>query len=130
MDLYNTTLNLQSSIIAENFSYAIPGHPYSDVGGYNATIVGANNLVRFAYLQMPSDTIYADPLLTGLANNGGPTLTHAISGSSPAVNAGNNVGGFTYDQRGAGYPRVVGASADIGAFEFDAGDVIFANGFD
>lgn len=68
--------------------------------------------------------------LAGLANNGGPTLTHAISGSSPAVNAGNNVASFNYDQRGAGYPRVIGANADIGAFEFDAGDVIFANGFD
>ena len=54
----------------------------------------------------------------------------AISASSPAVNAGNNVGGFDYDQRGAGYARVIGANADIGAFEVNSGNLIFANGFD
>jgi len=130
VDLYNAALNAQSSLVAENLAYANPGHPFSDVGGYNATIVGANNLVRFAYLQMPGDTIYADPLLVGLGNYGGPTPTVAISASSPAVNAGNNVGGFDYDQRGAGYARVIGANADIGAFEVNSGNLIFANGFD
>jgi hypothetical protein len=33
------------------------------------------------------------------------------------------------DQRGAGFPRVLGVSADIGAFE-GTSDVIFADGFD
>ena len=35
------------------------------------------------------------------------------------------------DQRGPGYPRVIGSAPDIGAFEFNAaGDEIFGNGFD
>ena len=62
----------------------------------------------------------ADPGLdTGLANNGGPTQTIALLSNSPAVDAGNSLldGGQMTDQRGAGFPRVVGANVDIGAFE-------------
>ncbi|WP_422198417.1 choice-of-anchor Q domain-containing protein [Dokdonella sp.] len=33
------------------------------------------------------------------------------------------------DQRGAGFPRVLGSTADIGAFE-GTSDVIFADGFE
>jgi hypothetical protein len=41
-----------------------------------------------------------EPLLGPLANNGGPTLTQALSTSSPAVGAGLTVAGITTDQRG------------------------------
>ncbi len=56
---------------------------------------------------------------TGLANNGGPTQTIALLSNSPAVDAGSSLldGGQTTDQRGAGFPRLVGANVDIGAFE-------------
>ena len=65
-----------------------------------------------------SDTISADPRLAALASNGGETLTHAIkSPFSPAINAGNNVAGLRFDQRGHGFPRKVGHTTDIGAFE-------------
>ncbi|TWU51875.1 choice-of-anchor Q domain-containing protein [Rubripirellula reticaptiva] len=75
------------------------------------------------------DTIVGNPLLGPLANNGGPTLTHAISPVSPAFNAGDpaipfNVGEF--DQRGSTpFSRVLFGRIDIGAFEssgFDFGD--------
>ena len=61
--------------------------------------------------------INTDPLLAPLANNGGSTLTHALSEGSPAVNAGNNdhAAGLTTDQRGQ--PRIVGGIVDIGAYE-------------
>ena len=37
---------------------------------------------------------------------------------SPAIDAGGPVlGGLTTDQRGAGFPRVVGAAVDMGAHE-------------
>ena len=55
-----------------------------------------------------------------LADNGGATQTMALLAGSPAINAGNNAlipGGLTTDQRGAGFPRVIGAIVDIGAFE-------------
>ncbi|MCA9071140.1 MAG: FG-GAP repeat protein, partial [Planctomycetaceae bacterium] len=65
--------------------------------------------------------------------NGGPTLTHAITGSSPAFNAGSNDHAttdgtlvsqdgtqLTTDQRGDGFDRIVGVNVDIGAFELDS----------
>ena len=62
-----------------------------------------------------------DPLLGPLADNGGPTLTHALLLGSPAINRGSNYAPqplvpTAYDQRGLGYVRAVGRT-DIGAFE-------------
>jgi len=66
-----------------------------------------------------------DPGLVPLANNGGPTPTHALLGSSVAVNHGDpticaNTGGIApvggLDQRGVHRPQ--GAACDIGAFEY------------
>jgi hypothetical protein len=58
-------------------------------------------------------------MLGPLANNGGPTDTHALLSGSPAIDAGDP--NFTpppdYDQRGPGYSRVVNGRIDIGAFE-------------
>ena len=65
-----------------------------------------------------------------LDDNGGPTATHALMAASPAIDAGNNLGGFVFDQRGTGYARIVGARADIGAFEIQPADQLFADGFD
>jgi uncharacterized repeat protein (TIGR01451 family) len=64
-----------------------------------------------------------DPKLLALANNGGPTQTHLLLPNSPALNAGNtslaldNGSPLTTDQRGSGFPRVVGSSVDIGSVE-------------
>jgi len=64
----------------------------------------------------------ADPLLGPLADNGGPTLTHALLEGSPAIDAGPDpvpdFPGNEFDQRGDGFPRVVGTRVDIGAYEF------------
>lgn len=60
------------------------------------------------------------PLLGPLQNNGGSTLTHALLSGSPAINAGiinSGVSSLTADQRGSGFPRIVGALPDMGAFE-------------
>ena len=64
-----------------------------------------------------TDKVGVNPKLGALANNGGPTQTHALQTGSPAINLGDPAirGGF--DQRGAGFPRVRGGRADIGAFE-------------
>ena len=79
-------------------------------------------------------------LLGPLANNGGPTQTHALLLGSPAIETGNNaivaadtldLDGDTntsepipFDQRGTGFPRVMDSAdanivqtIDIGAFE-------------
>ena len=86
-----------------------------------AQISGRNNLVMEANASVPADTITADPMLLPLANNGGPTWTHALSPGSPAIDAGNNSAVLATDQRGTGYARVAGLRADIGAFEVQGG---------
>jgi hypothetical protein len=64
-----------------------------------------------------------DPLLGPLADNGGPTLTHALLGGSPAVDAGDPTAASGNDQRGASFLRVIdgdgvnGARIDMGALE-------------
>ncbi len=71
------------------------------------------------FLTGPGDLLNTDPLLLPLADNGGPTPTHALRFGSPAINAGNP--NFTappdFDQRGLGFPRVIYGRIDIGAFE-------------
>jgi len=61
-----------------------------------------------------SDQPNSDPRLMPLANNGGPTLTHALRRSSPALNVIPAALGPGKDQRGA--PRAAG-NADVGAYE-------------
>ena len=56
-----------------------------------------------------------DPLLGPLADNGGPTFTHALLSGSPALDAGKDSAAPPTDQRGTSRPR--GSASDIGAFE-------------
>lgn len=62
-----------------------------------------------------------DPMLGPLADNGGPTMTHALLAGSPAINAGPqplpDFEGNEFDQRGPDFARVVDGVVDIGAFE-------------
>jgi hypothetical protein len=58
-----------------------------------------------------------DPMLGDLADNGGPTKTHALLEGSPAIDKGDPFGATT-DQRGVARPQ--GAASDIGAFEFES----------
>ncbi len=88
-----------------------------------------------------------DPLLVPLAENGGPTQTHRLMPSSPAVDSGltelatdPSGGPLTTDQRGIGFQRVVDGNrtgtpiVDIGAFEAPpappAVDSVIINGGD
>ncbi len=132
---YTYTLYLDSTIIANNTIDGPGGHAPDLATSPNLTltVIGSNNLVGSAdpNVTLPADTINSDPLLLPLADNGGPTWTMALAPGSPAINAGNNRANLAYDQRGAGYPRVIGAAADIGAYEVQSfPDVIFASGFD
>jgi hypothetical protein len=126
----DAAVDLESTIIANN-TYA-GGTAPDDVGGTaTGTLTGANNLFGYSTISAPSDTILLQsPRLGPLAYHGGTTRTHMILSGSPAIDAGNNAGNASYDQRGDGYPRVIGSESDIGAFELDTNDVIFANGFD
>lgn len=72
-------------------------------------------------LDQSGDIVNTDPWIAGLADNGGPTMTHALRPSSPAIGAANPAACLAApvsqdDQRGAFRLSVV---CDIGAFEFD-----------
>ena len=62
------------------------------------------------------------PLIGTLANNGGPTQTHALIDGSPAIDTGTNTGCPATDQRGQARPFDGDgngmSTCDIGAFEF------------
>jgi len=71
------------------------------------------------FLTAAGDQVNTNPMLGPLQNNGGPTGTHALLTGSPAINTGdpNFAPPPSYDQRGPGYPRVIGGRIDVGSFE-------------
>ena len=128
LGVYQTTVDLQSSIIAQNYT---PGNGL-DFSAYGSTITGSGNLIMRSIVSPPG-TLTDDPLLTPLGNYGGATDVHALAAASPAIDRGNNNAGLAYDQRGAPFPRLYGAGVDIGAYELQSPpdlDRIFRNGFD
>jgi len=75
------------------------------------TLIGT--LAGCAYTAGAGDITGGDPKLGPLAENGGPTPTHALLSGSAALNKG--VGCARTDQRGV--PRSAGGACDIGAYE-------------
>ena len=101
-----------NTILNNNSGFNIAGTITSQ--GYNlSSDDGDGNLMG------PGDQINTDPMIGPLQNNGGPTLTHALLPSSPAINTGDP--NFTpppiYDQRGSPFVRIFNGRIDIGAFE-------------
>jgi hypothetical protein len=80
-------------------------------GGHNIDDDGSCNLTA------PGDQPFTNPLLEPLADNGGPTLTHALLPGSPAIDAANADVCPATDQRGVVRPQ--GAGCDVGAYEFE-----------
>ena len=85
---------------------------HSGVAGVSGFTPGVTDVV-------PGAAVMLNNILSPLANNGGPTLTHALVTGSPAVDASPANGDCQpTDQRGITRPQ--GAACDIGAFEFTA----------
>ncbi|MDZ8226419.1 DUF4347 domain-containing protein [Nostoc sp. ChiVER01] len=128
------TVIVGNTIIAGNFFNVEPDYPY-DLSGYSRDVSGkftdaGNNLIgdNTASTGLTTSTLVGtrtnpiDPKLSPLQNNGGTTLTNALIGNSPAINAGNNAlipPGITTDQRGTGFDRISQGTVDIGALEFN-----------
>ncbi len=136
--LYGSTMTLINNTISGNI--ALWGSGYGG-GVYNSggTLEFSNNIIanstggdcRFFGTFITNDnnliedgsclaSLSGDPKLAALKNNGGPTITLALIGGSPAIDAGKDsacaaapVGNI--DQRGVARP--VGAHCDIGAYE-------------
>ncbi|MEO7433328.1 MAG: choice-of-anchor Q domain-containing protein [Dokdonella sp.] len=128
-EFHGSSIDLESSIFSGNLLSGAPSDLLT-VSPSN-TIVGANNLVGAAVGIVPPNGLITtnNPGLGPLINNGGFTRTHAVLAASPAIDTGNNSQNIPLDQRGPGFPRVIGAAADIGAFERDP-NAIFRGGFD
>jgi CSLREA domain-containing protein len=110
--LRNTILNGVpggSNLINDSGDFQSAGFNLSNdgAGGFGGTEPGG-------YLNWTGDIRNTDPLLGPLQDNGGPTLTHALVDSSPAINAGDTGDSPPEDQRG--FLRT--NRNDIGAFEF------------
>jgi CSLREA domain-containing protein len=115
------TINLTSSLVADN---AAPGGSRQDVSG---TIESQG----FNLIEDPSgltivglatgNIIGVDPKIGPLADNGGPTPTHALLPNSPAIDSAGLTNTPPTDQRGFGRPTDGDGDgmvrADIGAFE-------------
>jgi CSLREA domain-containing protein len=101
-------VTLRNTIVANNTG--------GDCGG---AIDGGNNLIEDGSCITAATSLLGDPSLGPLANNGGPTETHALLDGSIAIGAGFNAfaAGLDFDQRGDGFARVVGGTVDIGAYE-------------
>lgn len=116
----SSELVLNNSIVSGNSGGDLSG---AFTGSHNVIQDGSDSGTGL------TDTINADPLLSPLQDNGGPTFTHALGAGSPAIDAGINGNAvdadsnpLEFDQRGEGFARivggpVVGAAVDIGAFE-------------
>lgn len=107
---------LVSTVVALNSGGDVDGDPLGagsvnnligDSGSAGGLIDGGNGNI-----------VGADPQLAPLADNGGPTRTHALLAGSPAIDKGSNPLDLASDQRGNGFPRMVGTSTDIGAWEW------------
>lgn len=66
-------------------------------------------------LRAEGDQINVDPKIAALADNGGPTRTHALLVGSPALNSAIPAALPAFDQRGTARPQ--GPAADLGSFE-------------
>jgi predicted outer membrane repeat protein len=113
----SNTVNLLNTIVADqNTNTDCDGLGFHSLG--NNLDSGDN-----CNLDQPSDRPQTDVFLGPLADNGGPTKTHALLANSNAIDGGNDsvcaddpINGI--DQRGEERPS--GAHCDIGAFEFDS----------
>ncbi len=107
------TVNLTNTIVANQISGGdcLPGAPIAS-GGHNIDSDGS------CHLSGPGDISRVDAKLGPLANNGGPTQTHALLVGSPAIDAGSDdCPPPAADQRGVARPQ--GVKCDIGAFELE-----------
>jgi hypothetical protein len=116
---------LHNTLIAGNFQGAtgtIPDDVYCSLnpgGDYNLIgdgtgMTGLSNGVNGNLVGLADKPI--DPLLGPLADNGGPTLTHALLPGSPALNGGNPNQLGVPDQRGV----VRSGGVNIGAYQASA----------
>ncbi|WP_204101765.1 MULTISPECIES: DUF4347 domain-containing protein, partial [Spirulina sp. CCY15215] len=122
----NSDITLTNSIIANNTDNGTAPDLKVRTGGM---IIATNSLIENstgATITGSNNIIGVDPQLLPLGNYGGPTQTHALALTSPALNAGSNAlaAGLTTDQRGAPGARIANGTVDMGAFEWQGFEIV------
>lgn len=115
---------LDSAVISNTIVANTPGAPDCTVAFTTSISIGSDSIIENN--SCGGTPTVTDPLLLPLADNGGPTPTHAPGIGSPAIDAGDNAACTATDQRG--FPRPAdgdgdtSAICDIGAIESGAGN--------
>lgn len=115
-------VSIHNSIIAQNTASvaAIGPDCLGSINSYGYNLIGTTNDCTLVGA-VNHDLYNQPPWLASLADNGGPTPTHALLPQSPALNAGSCISfdgaPLTEDQRDE--PRPQGDGCDIGAYESD-----------
>ena len=134
-------LTIANSIFADNSAaegFSDDVVAWTRDGTQDPIVPGANLNLNYSLVEDDSGFVAAgagnllglDAQLGSLADNGGPTLTHSPLPGSPVLNAGDP--DFEpppeFDQRGPGFPRLLGSRVDLGAVEADF-ELIFSDRF-
>lgn len=109
---FSGTMNLKNTILASNTAATASDDCAGSRTSFGYNIASDSSCI----LVFIGDLIGTNPMIGVLANNGGPTQTHALLSGSPAIDlvplASCNV---STDQRGVARPQ--GASCDSGSYE-------------
>ncbi|MCA9112403.1 MAG: hypothetical protein KDA52_20780, partial [Planctomycetaceae bacterium] len=130
--LSDGTLTMNNSIVANNIGTISNPDAVAFISGQFNLIENGTG----AFFSEPNNVTGVDPMLSSLAKRGGLTATYGLLEGSPGLDAGDNTRAIddlgatlVTDQRGAGFPRIVGITVDLGSVEgvVTANDVIYVN---
>jgi len=126
-DVFRSQPEVRNTIIAGNTDSGTAPDVQGTVVSFGYNLIGNSKGASGVVHNESGDQVGTadaplDPMLDSLADNGGPTRTHALLDGSPAYNTANPEGclgpdgqPLTTDQRGVA--RVQGSQCDMGAFE-------------
>jgi hypothetical protein len=127
----NLSLEILNSIVAGNVKNGVPADLDAPFGvdlplTIEHSLIGDTTGSGITATTGNRNILNQPALLGPLADNGGPTLTHALLAGSPAIDAGSDTFAvdadgvtLTTDQRGSGFDRILNGRIDIGAVESD-----------
>ncbi len=112
-----SNVTLKNTILANNVAKNGGNNWNIKHNCFQPMVNGGNNIQFPQPTDAPctSGILIADPKLVALKNNGGPTLTRALSPGSAASRKGS--GCPAVDQRSITRPKPAGTNCDIGAYE-------------
>lgn len=108
-------IQIKNSLVVDN----LPSDCHFGAGPYGNIALGENLDSDMSCIGFTNSVV---PMIGPLADNGGPTLTHALLPGSPALNLVTDCSTFlnvplAKDQRGELRPSPPGGQCDVGAFE-------------